>query len=172
VALASIQRHALLFVLLVAPSLAATCREETGPPTAASTGTGEGGCPTQSAPAALFTLKVSAMRGPLPEDTTLQVRWSAGDEPQFVLSDPETWKTLEDGSNVVCDLAHDAGPPVDLLELSCELWTSGATEIEVTATGYVTHNETLTPKEIDGCDEPVPSDVEVNLVVDVDAGMP
>jgi hypothetical protein len=110
------------------------------------------------------------MRGPVPGDTTVRVKWSAGEEPEFILDEPDSWKTLEQGSNLVCDIERDAGPPSDLDELRCELWTSGATEIEITAAGYLTHDETLMPKEIDGCDDPVPSELEVELVPDLDAG--
>ena len=170
-ALGTERRHAWLFVLIAGITVAlATCDKNEGTATNASTGTGEGGCPPQGPPAPLFTLKVTAMRGPLPEDTTLRVRWSAGDEPEFVLGEPATWMTLDQGSNVVCQVPHDAGPPTDMTELVCELWTSGATEIEIAAKGYVTHNETLTPKTLDECEDPVPSDVEVQLVLDVDAG--
>ena len=165
------QRHAWLFVLIAGTAVALFhCEENGNTATNTSTGTGEGGCPPQGPPAPLFTLKVTAMRGPLPEDTTLRVRWSAGDEPEFVLGQPDTWMTLEQGSNVVCQVPHDAGPPTDMTELVCELWTSGATEIDLTAQGYLPHNQTLTPKTIDECEDPVPSEVEVDLTLDLDAG--
>jgi hypothetical protein len=149
---------------------AATCDEGGETATAGGGNSGEGGCPTDGPPEALFTLKVTAMRGPVPGDTTVRVKWSAGEEPEFILDEPDSWKTLEQGSNLVCDIERDAGPPSDLDELRCELWTSGATEIEITAGGYLTHDETLMPKEIDGCDDPVPSELEVELVPDLDAG--
>lgn len=121
-------------------------------------------------PEALFTVVVrTADDALLPEDTTVSVRWSAGEEPTFVLDDPNTWKTLDDGVNLVCGVESDRAA---LSELRCELWTSGATEIEVTATGYVDLLETLTPAEKPGCDEPVPSEQELELIPDADAGVP
>lgn len=134
-----------------------------------STGMGAGGCP-MGLPEALFTLKVRAKDGPLPPDTSVRVKWTAGEEPVFVLSDKDTWKTLDDGSNMQCDVDHDAPVPADLEELRCELWTSSATEIEVTAIGYVSVEQTAQPMEVEGCDEPVPSVVEIELLVDLDAG--
>ncbi len=101
---------------------------------------------------------------------TLRVTWSAGEEPVFVLNDPESWKTLEDGTNVACDIERDAAAPSDLQQLSCEIWTSGATLVEVSGTGYVPYEETLTPEKLDACEDPVPSEVDVELTVDHDAG--
>lgn len=138
------------------------------PPTTSTTGQGEGGCPNGT-PQALFTVIVrTGDDEPLPPDTTVTVRWSVGEEPSFVLDDPDTWKTLDDGVNLVCDVDPDAGMPVD--EIRCEAWTSGATEVEVTATGYLDLVETLTPEEKEGCDHPVPSEKELVLLPDVDAG--
>jgi hypothetical protein len=146
-----------------------SCEEGTSSTTTTSGAGGAGGCPL-SQPEALFTVIVSARGEALPNDTTLSVRWSAGAEPTFILGDRDTWHTLDDGSNVVCDIDHDAGVPSDLEELRCELWTSGATEIEVGASGFVTYLETVTPEEREGCDHPIPSEVTVELVPDLDAG--
>ncbi len=162
------KRYAGLWGVALALLLFWAC-EDGRPPTSDTTGTGGGGCP-MGPPRALFTLKVHAADGPLPPDTTVHVKWTAGDEPPFVLSDKDTWKTVEDGSNVECDVDHDAPVPTDLHELRCELWTNSATEIEVTAMGYVPVEQTALPMERDGCDEPVPSEVEVELAVDTDAG--
>lgn len=126
-------------------------------------------------PEALFMLRVAtdddAM---LPDDTTVTVRWSAGEEPAYVLNDPTTHKTLEDGSNVVCArAAMGAGGAGQggvqavggggAWALECELWTSGTTEVSVVATGYPETVETFKPETIDDCEMPVPSDVEVIL---------
>jgi hypothetical protein len=47
----------------------------------------------------------------------------------------------------------------------------GTTEIQVEATGHVSHSETLTPETLDQCDgRPVASEVEVELMIDLDAG--
>ena len=146
----------------------AVCKDRNPPPDpTGTTGQGEGGCPG-GAPEALFTVVVrTADAEPLPSDTTVKVRWSVGEEPAFVLDDPDTWKTLEDGVNVVCEVDPEAA---EVAELRCELWTSGPTEVEVTATGYLDLDETLTPEEREGCDMPVPSEKELELAPDVDAG--
>lgn len=146
------------------------CEKGGGGTEATSTGTGAGGCPAMGPPQAQFILTIHAMVGPLPADTTLRVRWSAGAMPEFVLNDPSTHMTLDEGSNVVCEVAADAGTPPVLEELICELWTSGVTEIEVEATGHVTHLETLTADMIDDCDRPLQTQVDVELKVDLDAG--
>jgi len=121
-----------------------------------------GGCHSGS-PEALFTLRIVATDAPVPSDTTIRVTWSAGEEPLFDLADKSTWLQLEQ-SNLVCDVDRNAPVPTDLEELVCQLWTSGATNIEVAASGYQPHDQTVTPQQIDGCDEPVPSEVLVQLV--------
>jgi hypothetical protein len=129
-------------------------------------GGGEGGCPAQPKP--LYTVTITTPGKPVPPDTTLHVVWSAGEE-TFALDNPSTWKTLDDGINVVCAVQRDAGPPTDLDELVCQLWTTGATEVEVTANGYMEHEETLRPLESELCDA-VPADVTVVLQPLADAG--
>ncbi len=155
--------------LLVGPMFGA-CKGGEGGSASSSSGSGEGGCPAVGPPEPLFTVRIVAADGPLPADMTLDVRWSAGDEPPFALNDPTTWKTLEDGSNVQCHIDRDGGAPTNLEELSCELWTSGATLVEVAGSGYVAYEETLTPEVLDDCGVPVPSEIEVQLQVDHDAG--
>lgn len=141
------------------------------PPVTVTSGAGgSGGCPDNALPEPLFTITVRTEDGaPLPPDTALRVRWSAGEEPVFALDDASTWLTLEDNVNVECDVDRDQPPPTDLHELACELWTAGATEVEVSATGYVPRTQTLAPRQVDGCEEPVPSDVELILEPDPDA---
>ena len=144
------------------------CEDSTTPDPDGGAGTGgEGGCPVQPVP--LYTLTITAPSVPVPVDTTVHVVWSAGEE-TFVLDDPSTWKTLEDGINVVCAVDHDAGPPADLDQLICQLWTTGATEVEVTATGYIDNEQTLRPKESELCDAIVPTDVTVVLQPMPDGG--
>ena len=118
-----------------------------------------------------FTLHVRAKDGPVPPDTTVVVRWSAAEEAPFVLNDPSTWKSADEGANVDCAVDHDAGPPTDLAELVCELWTSGPTEVKVSATGYLPLDKTYTPEQIDQCEDPIPSDVQAELVRDTDSGV-
>jgi hypothetical protein len=147
-----------------------SCQDETGPASQTSTGQGMGGCHS-GPPAPLYTVKIHALGGTLPADTALTVKWSAGEEPTFALDDQSTWLTLEDGSNMECDVDPTLPIPTDLAELSCELWINGSVEVAVSASGYAPHVETVLPMEIEGCDQPVPRVVEVELMIAVDAGM-
>jgi hypothetical protein len=132
-------------------------------------GGGQGGCPNDIE--AQFTVHLSVPGGTIPPDTRVKVTWSAGEEPIFVLEDPETYLTLEDGSNLVCDVDEATSAPTDLPELICHLWTSGPTRIEVTADGYIPLDETLVPPELlEGCDKPIPTDADLELELDLDAG--
>ena len=145
------------------------CDDDPGTPDPTGTSQGMGGCHT-GPPDPLFTLKVRQMSAdPLPTDTAVTVNWSAGEE-LFALNDMQTWKTLEDGTNVECKVDRAGPVPQDLTELECELWTNGATEVTVAADGFVTVIETYQPMEIEGCMEPVPQTVEVEMVLDLDAG--
>ena len=148
-----------------------TAQATSGQTGAGGAGGDGGGCP-MGPPEALFTITVTSEDDEriLPPDTTVTVRWSAGEEPAFVLGDPATWKTLEDGSNLVCDVDHDQPAPTDLTELHCELWTAGATEVEIQAEGYLDYLDTLTPLEKEDCDLPVPSEHELPLETDPEAG--
>ena len=159
-----ISRISFGFVAAAAGFLAYGC-DSTGPNGGSA---GGGACPT--APEPLFNVTIVADSGPVPSDTRVEVDWSAGDEDAFVLSEKGTWKTVAEG-NVVCDVDRDAGPPADLESLVCHLWTSGATDVTVIARGFIGgEKRTLQPKEVDGCDKPVPSDVKVVLTREVDAG--
>jgi hypothetical protein len=158
-----------LLALAVGLFGAAACKVSTSSTPNDAGAAGAGGCPVGSRPQ--FTLYVKAKNGPVPPDTTIVVRWSAAEEDPFVLCDPSTWKSADEGANVECDVARDAAPPVDLEELVCELWTSGATEVKVNATGYLPFDQTFTPQQIEQCKDPVPSDVQAELVRDPDAGV-
>jgi len=92
----------------------------------------------------------------VPADTRVAVEWSAGEEPAFVLSDASTWKTLDDGVNLVCVVDRTKPPPVDLDLLTCEIWASGAVNVRVEAMGYEPHTETLTPQMSEVCGGPMP----------------
>lgn len=162
--------RALLFVPLALAALAlpfvACDGGSSGSSSTASGQGGEGGCPL--APEPLFTLTLTAADGPVPEDTRLYVRWSAAEEPVFALDDPSTWKSLDEGANVVCNVTP--GTPTDeLAALVCELWTSGATEVEVTASDYLTQKTTFSPQQSELCLAPVPSDVAMVLSPEADA---
>ena len=149
--------------------LVASGCEDTAPnnPDAGSGNGGAGGCPV--APEPQFQLSIrSAASGPVPPDTRLTVAWSAGNQ-VFDLGDTSTWKSLEEG-NVVCGVEKDAGPPDDLPTLVCQLWTTGATDIEVTANGYQSLQRTLQPAQLEDCDTVPSSEVEVVLEAMPDGG--
>jgi hypothetical protein len=133
---------------------------------------GGGGCPVLLH-GPLFTIEVTAEGGPVPIDTSITVDWSAGTEPTFVLSDKATWKTADDGANVVCDVDPAAPVPQALAALACELWTSGPTAVFVEAKGFVPYKETLTPGKSEACEGPMPTAAKIQLVREVlDAGTP
>ena len=123
---------------------------------------GEGGCPVRL-PEPQFILEIRAEDGVVPADTRVSAQWSAGDEQPFVLSDPTTWKTLDDSVNLVCMVDHTKPPPNDLSVLVCELWTSGPVNLFVEATGYVAHEETLKPVMNEFCGEPMTATMPVVL---------
>ena len=123
---------------------------------------GEGGCPLLGAEP-LYVLDIRADDGPVPPDTRVAVAWSAGEEPPFVLSEPATWKTLDDGVNLVCLVDWAAAPPLDLSSLVCELWASGAVDVRVEASAYAVHEETLEPVLSERCGAPMPMKVAVVL---------
>ncbi len=152
--------------------LPAACERSSGVSTAVTSGVGggEAGC-YNGPPVPLFVVTISAFEGTLPADTSVLVKWSTGEEPIFLLDDPSSWKTREDGSNLVCDVELDAGAPTELESLRCELWTSGATELVVSGGQLPQHEQTLVPLDVPGCDEPVASDVEVVLGDMPDGGM-
>lgn len=161
----------LVLVHALAAALGLFACEETAPSGPGGTATGSGGAGGCAiAPQPIFTLTLTAEDGPLPPDTKIVVTWSAGEEPPFVLSDKETWKTLEDSVNIVCEVDASKPPPTDLEELVCKLWTSGATRVEVKAMGYMNHDQTFTPAQSEQCDGPVPSAVSIAIEREVDAG--
>src|SRR5262245_8651404 len=115
------------------------CKHSGSPPNSAGGGNGgEGGCPVRP-PGPLFRRGIRTEGGSVPVDTRVVAQWSAADEPPFVLSDPTTWKTLDEGVNLVCQVDRSKPPPTDLSVLVCELWTSGAVNLLVDASGYQPH---------------------------------
>lgn len=117
----------------------------------------------------MLTLSLSATGGDLPLDTTLEVKWSAGTEPLFRLDDASTWRGLDEGGNVICDV--DASQPkAPRAKLTCQLWTSGATEVTVEASNYRRAVETFSPEQSERCDGPIPTAVTIELEPDLDGG--
>jgi hypothetical protein len=165
----------LLFVtfvlfLVLTGLMGAACKESSPPPDAGTGGQGGSGGSCPVGPVAMFTLTVTATDGPVPPDTSITVSWSAGQEPMFVLSDPTTWKTLDDGTNVVCHVDRMQPPPSDLAMLVCDLWTSGPTLVKLDAQGYETHEETFSPEMSEPCGGPVPTEIALELMRPTDAG--
>lgn len=121
---------------------------------------GAGGCLQEPLPT--FALSVLAQAGgPLPPDTTVEIRWSAGDEAPFHLDDPTSWPTL-DSASFQCDV-DPAAPPLDLEVLSCALWTASPTEVTVSAGGYVTEKHTYMAEPSSDCN-PRPTPIEIELM--------
>jgi len=169
-----VQRIAFVLAALSAiPCLWACDHEGTSKPPYVDGGLGgEGGCPVR-APEPLFVLDIRAEDGPVPPDTRVMVEWSAGVEPPFVLSDQTTWKTLDDGSNLVCVVPVGATPPVTMTLLPCELWASGAVNVRVEAEGYEPHQATLSAEVSELCGVPMPMEVAVVLMrAKMDGGAP
>jgi hypothetical protein len=132
---------------------------------------GEGGaCPMN--PQAMFELTITAAHGPVPRSTTVDVSWSAGQEPTFALEKPSTWKTIDDQVNLICDVDPGKPPPETLSALVCHLWTTGPTHVVVKAKGYTQHEETFVPTYSDHCQVFVPTAISValSLVPEGDGG--
>lgn len=161
-----------LFPCAIVAALAAAmgCSPPTDTTTGGSgPGGGDAGADCPNGPVAMLILDIKAAGGPVPMDTTLAVSWSAGAEPSFTLDDPKTWSTLDD-ANLVCDVDPQQPPPTDLVELWCQLWTSGVTHVKVTAHGYAPYESMLKPKYSTACKGPVPTTVKVTLAPLPDAG--
>lgn len=150
----------LLLTIALAPF---ACKGPRSPSSSGEGGSGgEGGCPVRL-PEPQFVIEITAEDGTLPADTRVGAEWSAANEPQFVLSDPSTWKTLDDGVNLFCIVDRTKPPPEDLPKLVCELWTSGAVNLFVEGAGYTPHEETLTPVMDEVCGGPMSAKVPVVL---------
>jgi hypothetical protein len=151
-----------LSVILLAALVACTGRAPSGGTSSGSGGAGgEGGaCPM--GPQAMLDVTIKATDGPLPISTTIEVSWSAGVEPTFVLAQPSTWKTIEQ-ANIVCDIDMTKPPPKDLPELVCHLWTTGATAVVVKAKGYQVFEKTYTSTYSEHCMALVPSAVSIDI---------
>jgi hypothetical protein len=139
------------------------CRSSDSPNTPGDGGAGgEGGCPVRL-PEPQFILEIRAEDGPVPVDTRVGAEWSAANEPPFVLSNPDTWKTLDDSVNLICIVDRNQPPPADLSVLVCELWTSGAVNLSVAGTGYTPYEETLKPVMSELCGEPMSTTLSIML---------
>lgn len=167
--MAELRTRTTLAALCAAAWLNTACSDAAGPSTSTASGSnGAGGC--DQSPKPMLTLSLRASDGDLPADTSIQVKWSAGTEPLFKLDDASTWQSLDDGGNVICDAATSQ-PSAPKKALTCELWTSGATEITASATGYVRATETFSPEQSERCNGPIPTAVSIELQPDLDAGV-
>ncbi len=155
-----------LGLLFLAAAAGCDSGDGTGGGGAGGSGGGAGGTGSMSCldvPLPTFELRVLAQEGgPVPPDTTVEVTWSAGKELPFHLDEPETWGTLET-SNIVCDVDPSAPPPVDLIVLSCALWTSSPTQVRVSAKGHVPQEDTYVAEPAEECPEPTPIEIELAL---------
>ena len=113
-------------------------------------------------PQAMFELTITASDGPVPPSTRVDVSWSAGQEPTFILDDPWTWKTIEQ-ANLICDVDPSKPPPHDLKALMCHLWTTGATNLIVKAKGYTRFEKTYVSTYSEHCESLVPSAISVEI---------
>ncbi len=157
-------RFVLGIPLLLAATLGAAGCKHSGPQgSSGDAGAGGGGgCPVHL-PEPQFVLEIRAEDGAVPPDTRVVAQWSAGDEPPFVLSDPTTWKTLDDSVNLVCFVDRTKPPPSDLSMLVCELWTTGAVNLFVAGDGYSPYEETLKPVMNELCGEPMSTKLPIVL---------
>lgn len=98
-------------------------------------------CPIETGPS--FRVLLVGEGGSLPEDTEIEVTYGAGNE-VYALGD-----ATRAGKSVFCNpLPEDAGAG-GVEAISCELWTSGAATIRVTALGYEAIEETLSAERDD-----------------------
>ena len=124
---------------------------------------GEGGCP-MDVPKPTFMVLIGEQGQVLPSDLQVRVKWSAGQEPAFILNEQATHGTLRD-ANFVCGVRPPAQlgtMPVDG-PLECELWTPGTTQLEVKAEGFAPFSEDLAPAYLEGCAQMETRVVEVTL---------
>lgn len=132
-----------LLRLSVAPLLlaAVACSEQQAPPSDT--------CP---GPRPAFSLHVERADGELlPADTTLTVSYGGSAQERFALDDPPTapqvvfCRVVPEGAALdggVVDLASlDAGTHIKALV--CELWTDGAANVSVEASGLAPFTQTL-----------------------------
>jgi hypothetical protein len=157
--------RALFTVFAVALAMLAACTERDPVGSTSSTGTGGGGgeggaCPM--GPQAMFDLTITATDGDVPPSTTVAVSWSAGQEPTFSLDQPSTWMTI-DQANIICDVDAKKPPPEHLLKLVCHLWTTGATNVIVTAKGYTSFEMTYASMFSDHCKSLIPTAIGIEL---------
>lgn len=80
-----------------------------------------------------FVVTIRSNEGPLPPDTRLHVKYGSGEE-RYSLREPNAPANVIFCATIAGDGAPDAGGAVQALV--CELWTQGAAQITVEASGY------------------------------------
>jgi hypothetical protein len=106
-----------------------------------------------------FKVLLVAADGPLPEDTVFTVEHGTGKESFSLEADfPSSdvvfcCRSTRDGECTQAgDAASDAdGGPAPVEGLLCELWTDGAADVTVTASGYPDLEENLQARSSEGC---------------------
>jgi hypothetical protein len=101
--------------------------------------------PTCPPPGPTFRLTLTAAAGPLPGDTSLEVRYGGGTEPYPPLASKPP-------QSVFCHAGADAGadasatiPDAGADALVCDLWTNGPATVEVRAQGYPDLSQSFVP---------------------------
>jgi hypothetical protein len=148
--------------LAMAVLVACTEHAPSGTTSSGTSGTGGAGGACPMGPQAMFDITITATDGDVPPTTAIDVSWSAGQEPKFSLDQPATWKTI-DQANVICDVDATKPPPEHLHALVCHLWTTGATNVVVTAKGYTTFEKTYASMFSDHCQALIPTAIGIEL---------
>lgn len=123
-----------LFALAFAVPLFAACSDESEP--------SRPQCPSTTGPSFRVTIAAED-EDALPSDTQIEVTYGAGNE-VYALDD-----ATRAGKAVFCEASPGDDAAV-ALAISCDLWTSGAATLKVSAHGYETIDETLSA-ERDEC---------------------
>jgi hypothetical protein len=124
------------------------------------------GCPDDEpppcdGPTMAFKVLLVAAEGPLPEDTVFRVKHGSATgtedfrlDADFPSSDVVfCCRATRDGEcTEVADVASDGdGGPAPVEGLLCELWTDGAAQVNVSASGYPDLDEMLEARSSEGC---------------------
>jgi len=133
-------------------AVAAGACDDGGPPAS---------CPTQGA---AFVVMITAGDSPLPADTEITVRYG-GLQEVYRLAAPPCIKCPD---VLFCDALNadggigDAGLPISVHALRCEIWTGGSATLEVRASSYADLTEELAA-ESDGCGGVLTREIPIEL---------
>jgi hypothetical protein len=107
---------------------------------------------------AAFHVELRAEGGALPPDARIRVVFGGGEETWALDAPSAVHESVFCRARDAADAETDAGPKA---ALACELWTSGAAQVEVSAAGFATLSRDL-EAEADACGI-VTTDVELVL---------